>query len=29
MTPYFMKSFGLGVVLTALLAYVLIKLGWE
>ena len=29
MTPYFMKSFGLGVVLTALLAYVLIRLGWE
>ncbi len=29
MTPYFLKSFGLGVVLTALLAFVLIKLGWE
>ena len=29
MTPYFLKSFTLGVVLTALLAYVLIKLGWE
>jgi len=29
MTPYFLKSFALGVVLTGLLAYVLIKLGWE
>ncbi len=29
MTPYFLKSFGLGVVLTTLLAYVLIRLGWE
>ena len=29
MTPYFLKSFALGVVLTALLAFVLIKLGWE
>jgi|GEM_PF-2017008 len=29
MTPYFMKSFGLGVVLTALMAYVLVKIGWE
>ncbi len=29
MTPYFWKSFGLGVSLTALLAVVLIRLGWE
>ena len=29
MTPYFWKSFGLGIVLTSLLAFVLIKLGWE
>jgi len=29
MTLYFMKSFGLGVVLTALMAYVLVKIGWE
>ena len=29
MTPYFWKSFGLGIVVTAGLAYVLIKLGWE
>ncbi len=29
MTPYFLKTFTLGVVLTALLACVLIKLGWE
>lgn len=29
MTPYFWKTFGLGIVLTALLAFVLIKLGWE
>jgi hypothetical protein len=28
-TPYFWKTFGLGVALTGLLAYVLIKLGWE
>jgi hypothetical protein len=29
MTPYFWKSFTLGIVLTSLLAFVLIKLGWE
>ncbi len=29
MTPYFWKSFGLGIAATALLAFVLIKLGWE
>ena len=29
MNTYFWKSFGLGIVLTGLLAYVLIKLGWE
>lgn len=29
MTPYFWKSFGLGIALTTLLAVVLIKLGWE
>ena len=29
MTPYFWKSFGLGIFLTGLLAFVLIKLGWE
>ena len=29
MTPYFWKSFGLGIALTGLLAFVLIKLGWE
>ncbi len=29
MTPYFWKSFGLGIALTAGLAFVLIKLGWE
>jgi len=28
-TPYFLKSFGLGIVLTGLMAYVLIKIGWE
>lgn len=29
MTPYFWKSFGLGIAATSLLAFVLIKLGWE
>lgn len=29
MNSYFWKSFGLGIVLTSLLAFVLIKLGWE
>ncbi len=29
MNTYFWKSFGLSIALTSLLAFVLIKLGWE
>ncbi len=29
MTPYFLKSFVLGIIVTALMAYGLTKLGWE